>query len=438
MYFDTRAAKLLKAGEHITVEGCQGLRLEASQTRKSWIYRYKVGVGAAGRMKQVALGQWPAMAPHVAATEWQRLRDARDAGEDPRATKRSEKQLVLGVEMPDPAARTVRQVVEDYISGYLPQHRAVEGLKAAKSALELFLDSNADLASKPAAQLKRADAYAAIEARKATPTAAAKLRSMLGTAWEMALDAGKIVEAPNWWRDVHKGRLKSKGRLVQGEHIGRQRRVLRQRELAVLLPWARENMHAHGCDVMMMYLWTCTRGVEILGMRPEHVAKEQDGWWWTVPKRLTKNARYADAVDLRVPLVGEALEIVRRRVAVVGPSGWLFEGATEGERYEQKEFSTYIYNMQPHAPRVQNRLGDGAVLPVTHWTPHDLRRTGRTLLAAIGCAGEVAEAILGHMPRDIEATYNAYSYDAERRKWLGKLDVYLGKLLPSAGLPARP
>ena len=36
MHFDPRKAKLLKAGEHMLVEGCPGLRLEVSTSRQMW------------------------------------------------------------------------------------------------------------------------------------------------------------------------------------------------------------------------------------------------------------------------------------------------------------------------------------------------------------------------------------------------------------------
>ena len=41
MFFDVRAAKLLKPGEHLAVEGCEGLRLVASASKQTWAYRYK-------------------------------------------------------------------------------------------------------------------------------------------------------------------------------------------------------------------------------------------------------------------------------------------------------------------------------------------------------------------------------------------------------------
>ena len=68
------------------------------------------------------------------------------------------------------------------------------------------------------------------------------------------------------------------------------------------------------------------------------------------------------------------------------------------------------------------------LLPVTDWTPHNLRRTARTLLAGLGCPREGGEAIVVHMPELIEATYNVHTYDAERRLWLVRLADHLEAL----------
>lgn len=420
MLFDARAAKLLQAGQHLVIEGCPGLRLEVSTARKTWIYRYK---SADGRMKQVAIGQWPAMPVQVAAARWQDMRDEKSGGVDPGAKRRALRQAERGND-DAPTAYTVRQLVQHYVDGHLALSRKDAGLLAARRALDRLLDEDPAFAARAADSIKRADAFGILDARKATPTAAAKLRSLLGAGWDYALDAGRIDgDTPNWWRAVMKGRLKSRGKRIGGEHVGQQRRVLRPGEIAALLAWL-PNMHAIGRDALQLYLWTCARGAEIFGMRAEHITEESDGWWWTVPKKVTKNAGNVEAVDLRVPLVGRALEIVQQRLETVGASGWLFAD-DEGGQYRQHFFSTYIYNLQPYSPKVTDRKGQGLVLPVSGWSPHDLRRTGRTLLASLGCRDEIAEAVIGHLPKDIVGTYNAYTYDKERRHWLGLLAAHL-------------
>ena len=72
-------------------------------------------------------------------------------------------------------------------------------------------------------------------------------------------------------------------------------------------------------------------------------------------------------------------------------------------------------------------------LTVTHWSPHDLRRTGRTLLAAMGCPHEVGETILGHVLTGVAGVYNLHRYDAERRLWLTRLAGHLQDCLDDAG-----
>ena len=63
-----------------------------------------------------------------------------------------------------------------------------------------------------------------------------------------------------------------------------------------------------------------------------------------------------------------------------------------------------------------------------HWAPHDLRRSARTLLAAMGCPGDVAESVLGHMIPGVAGVYNRHQYDAERVEWLRRLSERLEEL----------
>ena len=432
MVFDARAAKALQPGGVIAVDGCPGLRLLATKFGKTWTYRYKT---PEGKLRQVALGPWPGLSLHDAMAAWMDARGKKAAGVDPAAQRRAARQAAKATPAP-PKSYTVALLVGDYIKGRLEVNRAKDGAAAARRALERMLAAEPELAATDANKVTRAQCFDVLDARKATPMATAKLRSMLGSAWEFALDAGRLDgNTPNWWRQLMQGKLKSKGKVMGGKHVGQSRRALRNEEIAALLGWL-GNMHQIGRDAVVMYLWTCTRGSEIFAMRPEHVTKEGPVLWWTVPKELTKNARFAEAVDLRVPLFGQARQVVERRLASVGRSGFLFESG-KGEQYTQHAFSTYIYDLQPYSPKAKRRGSQATDMPVTNWTPHNLRRTGRTLLAALGCPRDIGEAVVGHMPPAMEATYNVHTYDAERVEWLQRLDAHLASLA-SAGAPARP
>lgn len=230
MYFDARAAKLLQPGDHLVIDGCAGLRLVGTKSGKTWTYRYK---DAANRMKQVRIGQWPVMPAHAAAAAWQALRDQRAAGVDPVQERKAARQVV---KVEAPAVYTVRKLVQDFRDGHLSQSRKPAGFKAAVRLRDSVFDDNPEFAERAADAVTRGDAFSILEKRKATPTSAQKLRSMLGSAWDYALDAGKLEgDSPNWWRQVQRGRFKSKGKVLGGQHQGQSRRVLHPDEVARLL-----------------------------------------------------------------------------------------------------------------------------------------------------------------------------------------------------------
>jgi integrase len=62
------------------------------------------------------------------------------------------------------------------------------------------------------------------------------------------------------------------------------------------------------------------------------------------------------------------------------------------------------------------------------FTPHDLRRTGRTGLARLGIKVDISERILNHARERMEATYDVHDYIDEKREALNKWAKYLEKL----------
>lgn len=435
MYFDVRAAKQLAPGEVLAVEGCPGLRLVAVKSSKTWTYRFR---DIAGRLKQVKLGSWPDQSIQEAASLWTKYRAEREAGVDLVAQrKQAQDEAKKALLPPVDDVYSVARLAKDFVEGHLAHSRKPEGLAAAKSAFARLFEENPEFANMPAESVSRQVAFGILEDKKIdAPCAAQKLRTLFGGAWDYALDAGRLSgETPNWWRSVQKGRLVSKGKKMGGKHVGRRRRYLTDGEIGELLNWL-PNMQKIGEDAVIMYLWTGARGSEIFAMNASQLAEKDGVLWWTIPKELTKNARFPDATDLRVPLFGRAREVVKRRLREADEDGDLFLSAT-GSRYSTRTFSGYLYDLQPYSPKSQRKGRVREVLTVTDWTAHNLRRTTRTMLSALGCPKEVAEAIVGHMPEKIEGTYNAYSYDAERVQWLSRVDQRLEELA-SLALPARP
>ncbi|MBS7349186.1 MAG: hypothetical protein KIG95_03335 [Comamonas sp.] len=113
-----------------------------------------------------------------------------ESGQDPVQAKRQAKTQAAS---DDAAAVTVRQLVQAFIAGPLRDSRAQAGFVAAQRALQRVLDAEPALASQPAQAVTRSQAFAVIDGRKATPTAAAKLRALLGAAWEFGNDSGLLL-----------------------------------------------------------------------------------------------------------------------------------------------------------------------------------------------------------------------------------------------------
>lgn len=419
MYFDARAAKLLKPGEHIVVDGCPGLRLVASATRRTWGYRYKDP--SSGLMKQIKIGAWPAMSAAEAAAKWQELRARRDAGED-LAGGRAQAKLKISLG-PD-AGYTLGALVDDYASGYLARRREPKGAKAVHARLQNAIPD----AGIPASEVNRRFVFDLIESLSDRPVLASSVKTEMGAAWSYALDAGRISEdLPNWWRLVHARKLRSLGAVRDGVRKGTAKRILSDAEIKTLLSVDLLRFSQQVQDFLTLQLWTCTRGAEIVQMRKEQIADEGDGVWWTVPKAMTKGKHRDAATDLRVPLVGRALEIVQRLCAA--NEVWLFPSVSRqgvSGNQQQTYMQSKVNYLQPYCKSRPDHVRQRLI--VTHWSPHDLRRTGRTMLAAMGCPNEIGEVILGHVQPGVVGTYNLHEYNAERRHWLALLAARLEAL----------
>ena len=70
--------------------------------------------------------------------------------------------------------------------------------------------------------------------------------------------------------------------------------------------------------------------------------------------------------------------------------------------------------------------------PLPHWTIHDLRRTGKTLMRRAGVDSEVTERVLGHAIAGVEGIYDRHDYAKEKAAALAKLEGLLKLILEPA------
>ena len=370
-------------------------------------------------MRQIKIGSWPAMPLLDAAALWQELRGLRESGVDPAIERRRER-----VQQAHDAGYTLADMVRDYAQGHLDRKREPKGAKAVRRRMERAIAGHETVI---AAQVSRRFVFDLLEGMSGTPVAANSLRSEMAAAHTYALDAGRLPEeASNWWAQVNL-RLRSQGALRAGQRKGKIKRVLTDREIRQLFRVELRLFSQQVQDFLTLQLWTCTRGGEICQMRADQITRESDGVWWTIQKATNKLRHHETAEDQRVPLVGRALEVVERLVGDrEDEGGWLFPSRRkDGSAWhvEQAYMQSKVHYRQPYSQSRPDHVRDR--LTVTHWSPHDLRRTGRTLLAALGCPHEVGETILGHVLTGVAGVYNLHRYDAERRLWLTRLANHL-------------
>lgn len=163
----------------------------------------------------------------------------------------------------------------------------------------------------------------------------------------------------------------------------------------------------------------CLKLILITGQRPGEVAgihiNEINGDLWTIPD--TRRGKTQTA--LTVPLTKTAKSIMSDAQEEIGrlskrrgikPVGYIFETRPGN--------SPAVNAIDRAVKRFTDALGNRDVERWGHWTPHDLRRTCRTGLAAAGVSETVAELTIGHTRKGIASTYDLHTYDAEKRRAL--------------------
>jgi integrase len=412
MQFDVRAAKALQAGEHLIVPGAPGLRLEASSAGRAWTYRFKSPTD--GRMRQVKIGTWPDMTASEAGVQWERLRRDRDAGIDPAQARREARKATPVRQEPTPADSV--GALLDGFAAWATKRRASKGAAELKRTFATMVD-DAMRARRPE-DVTRSVAYDLITKFARTPVQASNLRRELGAAWEWGHDSGRLADTvPNWWRQILRGKLQSAGKIVGGEHQGQSKRVLSVEEVGAVLRHL-PHLSRLPAELVTLYLWTGCRGAELVQIEGREVTEDAAGvLWWLVPKSKLKMSRHPLVIDLPVPLVGRAREIVLARKDIYG-AGFLFPPTRgKAKHVDQKVVGVAVWW---HMPSCELRREQArARWPVTAWSPHDLRRTVRTQLSRMQCPEDIAEAIIGH----VSDVYNRHEYRAERVAWITRLDA---------------
>ena len=159
----------------------------------------------------------------------------------------------------------------------------------------------------------------------------------------------------------------------------------------------------------------CCRIGEIIRAKWEHV--DLDNGVWIIPKENAKNK-----VAHTVYLSDFSLSYFRQLREQSGKSAWCYPDATDKKYVCVKSTTKQIRDRQMAAMnrkpmKNRSKSADALMLSGGDWVPHDLRRTGATMMQALGVTPEVIERVLNHVEKSaIKTVYQTYDYAKEKRE----------------------
>ncbi len=158
-------------------------------------------------------------------------------------------------------------------------------------------------------------------------------------------------------------------------------------------------------------LSTCCRVGELSQARWENVDLERGEW--SIPAGNSKNAK-----EHTVFLSDFSKEKFEELRALTGSSGWCLP-SRDGERHIcLKSIAKQIKDRVRDEPLSNRTKATGMLLLAGgQWTPHDLRRTGATMMGELGVMGEVIERCLNHVEQNkLKRIYQRHELKAEQRE----------------------
>ncbi len=202
-----------------------------------------------------------------------------------------------------------------------------------------------------------------------------------------------------------------------GKETPRQR-ALSPDELAALLKAMRETPVLGRVNELTfkLLLALCVRKGELVAARWDEF--DLDAGVWRLPASRTKTG-----AALEIPLAPQVVEWLQELRVFAAGSEYLLPARriAAGQRFPHISPDT----LNVALGRVRHGL--------EHFTIHDMRRTARTQLAALGVSREVAERALNHKLRGVEGIYNRHDYLEERKAALAQWADLLVRLERGAG-----
>lgn len=378
-----------------------GLTIEVLESgKKRWQYRRRIA--GSGSILKRTLGLYPAYTI-AAAREWARALSLQcDAGGDPRDAERREDRL---------ARMTVARAHSLYM-GAVKEGRSSKAKRPNKprtvaDKLEIYeRDIAPSLGRKIIYETTEADLVSLVTAkgkvaRIRANRLAAELKVFFG--WCASLrgtEVGLEIDPSRRLADLRFPE-KPRTRKLSHDEIGW--------FLQALVEERRDYQRG-----MLLWLLTAARRSEVAQAHK----RELSNGVWTIPAERTKNG-------------------VEHRIAL-GPWGWSLTQSDSQWVIPSPIGDSHLalvswYKIRNRIHRRMERL---ACQPIDRFSPHDLRRTVRSNTKRLRLDYETAEAMLNHLKKGLERTYDTYELEEEKRAWFLTWENEIAGIASNLGIAA--
>lgn len=367
----------------------QGLGVKVTPAkRKLFVVQLKFP-GHAVQTKRT-LGQWPGLSLDDARTAAQRWRDQVRVGVDPRQVEADQRRAAERE-----AATTFAGVTEQYLEARTSYRR----YKLDKAEIERKLIP--EFGDRAIASILPRDVreFVTSEAKRAPYSTANTWRHLVGI-FKFAVHHDMVTASPC--------ASLTKRLLFNGHALPPRERVLSDAEIVALWRATDQLGYPHGHAYKWLLMTGC-RLSEAQGAR----WREFSGDVWVVPPE-----RFKSNTEHHVPLTSELSALL---ASIPKKKGCQFVFTNDGVMA--------VNGFSKLKKQIDRLMGDALTGP---WVNHDLRRTVRSNLSALGVADHVAELVIGHGRRGLQRVYDRHKYLNEIRAALEAWHRRLSSLVAAA------